>query len=76
MLRGVQIYAIDEDGKRNPLDLRALKLIVGRFDYIGLTYTGSNLTGVVYKSGGASGATLATLTLAYTGSRLDSVTKT
>lgn len=45
-------------------------------DYIGLTYTGSNLTGVVYKSGGASGTTVATLTLAYDGNNnLTSVTK-
>lgn len=45
-------------------------------DYIALSYTGSNLTGVVYKTGGASGSTVATLTLAYTGSVLDSVTRT
>lgn len=44
-------------------------------DYIALTYTGDNLTGVTYKTGGAGGTTVATLTLAYTGSRLDSVTK-
>jgi hypothetical protein len=45
-------------------------------DYIGLTYTGSNLTSVVFKTGGSGGTTVATLTLAYTGSTLDSVTKT
>jgi hypothetical protein len=39
---------------------------------IALTYTGDNLTGVAYKVGAT---TVATLTLAYTGSRLDSVTK-
>jgi hypothetical protein len=45
-------------------------------DYIALTYTGTNLTGVVYKTGGASGTTVATLTLAYDGSdNLTSVTK-
>lgn len=45
-------------------------------DYISLSYTGSNLTGVVYKSGGAGGTTVATLTLAYDGnSNLTSVTK-
>lgn len=45
-------------------------------DYIGLTYTGSNLTGVVYKDGGSGGTTVATLTLAYDGSsNLTSVTK-
>ena len=45
-------------------------------DYINLTYTGGNLTGVVYKSGGSGGATVATLVLAYDGSsNLVSVTK-
>ncbi len=44
-------------------------------DYIGLTYTGDNLTGVVYKDGGSGGTTVATLTLAYSGSQLTSVTK-
>ncbi len=46
------------------------------FDYIALSYTGDNLTQVVYKTGGVSGTTVATLTLAYTGSTLDSITKT
>lgn len=41
-------------------------------DEIQLTYTGSNLTGVVYKLGGV---TVATLTLSYTGSQLDSVVR-
>jgi hypothetical protein len=41
-------------------------------DNIQLTYTGENLTGVAYRVGGT---TVATLTLAYTGTRLDSVTK-
>lgn len=44
-------------------------------DYVELSYTGSNLTGVVYKTGGSSGATVGTLTLAYSGSNLTSVTK-
>ena len=34
-------------------------------DYISLSYTGSNLTGVVYKKGGSGGTTVATLTLTY-----------
>lgn len=42
-------------------------------DSITNTYTGDNLTGVVYK---LAGVTVATLTLAYTGSNLTSVTKT
>lgn len=51
-------------------------LVPSQYDYIGLTYTGSNLTGVVYKTGGGAGTTVATLALAYTGSQLDSITKT
>lgn len=46
------------------------------YDYISLSYTGSNLTGVVFKSGGSGGTTVSTLTLAYSGSTLTSVTKT
>jgi hypothetical protein len=44
-------------------------------DYIALSYTGSDLTGVTYKTGGSGGATVATLTLAYSGGNLVSVTK-
>jgi hypothetical protein len=44
-------------------------------DFISLSYTSGNLTGVVYKTGGSSGTTVATLTLAYSGSDLISVTK-
>jgi hypothetical protein len=47
-------------------------LDIPKHDNIQLTYTGTNLTGVAYKVGVN---TVATLTLAYTGSRLDSVTK-
>jgi hypothetical protein len=46
------------------------------YDYLSMSYTGSNLTGVVYKKGGSGGTTVATLTLAYDGSNnLISVTK-
>ena len=45
-------------------------------DYIENTYTGSNLTQVVFKRGGASGKIVATLTMTYDGSNnLTSVTK-
>lgn len=47
------------------------------YDYTLLSYTGTNLTGVVFKTGGSGGTTVATLTLAYDGSsNLISVTKT
>ena len=37
-------------------------------DYIVNTWTGSNLTQTVFKRGGASGKTVATLTMTYDGS--------
>lgn len=51
-------------------------LVPEEHDFVGLSYTGSNLTTIIYKQGGAGGTTVATLTLAYTGSRLDTVTRT
>ena len=51
-------------------------LSIPKHDHIALSYTGANLTGVVYKDGGAGGTTVATLTLAYDGNNnLTSVTK-
>jgi hypothetical protein len=50
-------------------------LSIPAHDYIDLTYSGSTLTGVVYKESGAGGSTVATLALAYSGSVLTSVTK-
>lgn len=51
-------------------------LEIPEHDYISLGYTGSNLTSVIYKTGGSGGTTVATLTLAYDGSdNLTSVTK-
>lgn len=38
------------------------------YDYIELDYTGTNLTTVIYKLGGAGGTIVSTLTLAYNGS--------
>ena len=52
------------------------KLVPEYYDYISLTYTGDNLTTVDFKTGGSGGSTVASLALAYTGSTLDSVTKT
>ncbi len=46
-------------------------------DYIALSYTGNNLTGVTYKTGGVGGTVVATLTLGYDGSNnLTSVART
>ena len=44
-------------------------------DYVGMGYTGTDLTTVVYKTGGSGGTTVATLTLVYTANVLQSVTK-
>lgn len=44
-------------------------------DYVGLTYTGDNVTEIIYKTGGAGGTTVATLTLAYSGTNVTSITK-
>ena len=63
---------VDSDGR---LDIIS-GLIPESYDYVALSYTGSNLTGVVYKTGGSGGTTVATLTLAYTGSVLNSITRT
>lgn len=41
---------------------------IPQHDYISCGYTGSNLTSVVYKTGGSGGTTVATLTLTYDGS--------
>ncbi len=46
-------------------------------DYVFCSYTGSNLTGVIYKVGGSAGVTVATLVLTYDGSNnLLTVSKT
>jgi len=52
-------------------------MIPSVYDYISLTYTDTNLTGVVFKTGGLGGTTVSTLTLGYDGSNnLTEVTKT
>lgn len=58
----------------NPVDTLS-GLEIPAHDYISLSYTGANLTGVVFKTGGSGGTTVATLTLGYSGSDLTSVTK-
>lgn len=51
-----------------PFGLSIPGLAIPEHDYVSMTYTGANLTGVVYRSGGASGLVVTTLTLAYDGS--------
>ena len=51
-------------------------LVTQNYDYISCSYTGDNLTGVVFKTGGSTGTTVATLALTYDGSNnLLTVTK-
>jgi len=70
---GIIINPAKEDG--NLAFLPGLSIPI--HDYLDLSYTGDNLTGVVYKTGGSGGTTVATLVLVYDGSdNLTSVTKT
>jgi len=53
------------------------ELVPEDYDYVELSYTGSNLTGVAFKVDGSSGETVATLVLTYDGSdNLETVTRT
>ena len=52
-------------------------LVPFSYDYVSITYnSSSNPTEVVYKTGGSGGTTVATLTIAYTGSNPVSITRT
>jgi hypothetical protein len=51
-----------------PCGLSVPGLAIPEHDHVSMTYTSTNLTGVVYRSGGASGLVVTTLTLAYDGS--------
>ena len=51
-------------------------LSIPEHDYIDMTYSGTTLTGIVYKTGGSGGTVVATLALVYDGSNnLTSITK-
>ena len=58
-----------------PKAIALTALVPAEYDYISLAYTDANLTTVVYKTNGSTGTTVATLTLAYTGSTLNSITR-
>lgn len=60
----------------NPLPVAVAGLVPENYDYIELSYTGDNLTGVVYKDGGSSGTLIATIALTYDGAKLTSVART
>lgn len=77
VLSGITKKLVDNDDGTHSEQVFALNgLKIPNHDYISLSYTGSNLTGVIYKKGGSGGATVATLTLTYDGSgNLTSVTR-
>lgn len=56
--------------------LQALNsLVPSVFDYIELAYTGSDLTEVIYRTGGSGGSIVSTLDLTYSDSVLQTVTR-
>jgi hypothetical protein len=57
-------------------DATATGLVPFAYDYVDNTYTGEDLTQVVYKTGGAGGTTVATITMTYADGKLDTVTRT
>jgi hypothetical protein len=65
--------ASDSPGIANLSSIAGLS--IPAHDFIALSYTGADLTGVVYKTGGSGGTTVGTLTLAYSSGALVSVTK-
>ena len=73
------IANVDTSGRVSVIDFA--KLVPKEYDYIALTYvtTGNGIGEIetaVYKTGGSSGTTVATLTLAYDSSnRLSSITR-
>ncbi len=51
-------------------------LVSEAYDYVNISYTGSNATTIEYRSGGPTGLVVATLTLTYDGSNnVTSITK-
>ena len=69
----------DASAANQILQLTELESIAGlgipAHDHIALGYTGSNLTTVTYRTGGSGGTVVATLTLAYSGTTLTSVSR-
>jgi hypothetical protein len=58
-----------------PFGLSVPGLAIPEHDYITLTYSGANVIGVVYRSGGVNGLVVTTLTLSYTGDNLTTIAK-
>lgn len=77
-LRAVPVPVSGTVTVNQPVTTKELnQLVPFQYDFIDLSYTGSDITTVVYKTGGAGGTTVATLTLAYISPGvLDTVTRT
>lgn len=75
-VKKVSIFADNGNGGLSRISFNGLG--IGKYDYVSLSsYSGSNPQTIVFKTGGASGITIATLTLTYDGSgNLLTVTKT
>jgi len=58
-----------------PFGLAVRGLAIPEHDYVTLTYSGTNVIGIVYRSGGANGLVVTTLTLSYTGDNLTTIAK-
>ena len=71
---GITWYA--QKGDTSGRAITVSGLVPHEYDHISLSYTGDNLTGVVYRVGGVAGSIVATLVLAYTGAVLSTITKT
>lgn len=69
----------DASAANQVLQLTELESIAGLqippHDHLTLTYTGNDLTQIVYRSGGASGTTVATVNLGYTSGVLTTVAR-
>lgn len=63
---GGNIEIENEIGKPIPVTDMA-QLVPSAYDTVQLTYTGSDVTQVVYRDGGAGGTIVATLVLSYSG---------
>lgn len=59
-----------------PYGLSIPGLAIPEHDFVAMTYTGTNMTGVVYRQGGVSGTVVTTLALTYDGNgNVTSITK-
>ena len=58
-----------------PFGLAVRGLAIPEHDHISMTYSGANITGIVYRSGGANGLVVTTLTLSYTGDNVTTIAK-